>query len=61
MNEAPFVRAIRDTFKQNHGFIQFYSCLLVVKGINEIHFISSHMNLLVIKNSFLQICSDSLR
>lgn len=55
MNESSFVRVISNTFKQNNSFIQFYSCLLVVKGRNEINFISAHMNLLIIKNSFLQI------
>lgn len=39
MDEALFIKVIINTFKHDHGFIQFYSCPLVVKGINEIYFI----------------------
>lgn len=39
MDEAPFIKVIINTFKHDHDFIQFYSCLLLVKGISEIYFI----------------------
>lgn len=45
MDEASFIKVITNTFMHNHSFIQFYSCLLVVKGINEIYFIWAYMSL----------------
>lgn len=40
MDEEWFIKVITNTFKHNHSFIPAYSCLLVVKGINETFYIS---------------------